>query len=79
VGFSRDVDESVRMRIAGLEGVLSAVKSNPRQLVVRFNVGNNAQEKLLEQIATMKVGATSLRETTSGLEDAYLSLVKETL
>jgi hypothetical protein len=48
-------------------------------LVVRFSVGNNAQERLFEQIATMKVGATSLRETTSGLEDAYLSLVKETL
>jgi ABC-2 type transport system ATP-binding protein len=79
VGFVRDIDESVRGKIAALTGVLSVVKSNPRQLTIRFNAENNAQARLFEQIGLMKAGAISLRETASGLEDAYLSLVKETL
>jgi ABC-2 type transport system ATP-binding protein len=79
VGFSRDVDDSVRLKVAALEGVESAAWSNGRHLVVRFDAGAGVQERLFEQIAALKVGATSLRESGSGLEDAYMSLVKETL
>ena len=79
VGFSTDVDDSVRVKIAALPGVQSVEKSTSRQLTVKFTAGNDAQAKLFEQIGAMKIGAMSFKETSSGLEDAYLKLVKETL
>ena len=79
VGFAGEVDEQVRVRVAALDGVLSVTRSNPTQLIVKFSAGKEVQSRLFEQIGAMKVGATSFREAASGLEDAYLSLVKETL
>lgn len=79
VGFSRDIDEPTRAKVAGLEGVQLVTKSNSRHLTVRFNMKVTNQERLFEQLAGLRVGASSMRETSAGLEDAYLSLVKETL
>jgi ABC-2 type transport system ATP-binding protein len=79
VGFSRPVDEQIRSRIGNVSGVLSVAPSDSLHLVVKFDPKAISQEVLLEGIAGMKAGATSFKETTSGLEDAYLSLIKETL
>ncbi len=79
VGFIRNVDAAVKERIATLEGVQSVVITNGTKATIRFAGGAPAQERLFRQIAEMMVGAITFRETSSGLEDAYLSLVKETL
>lgn len=79
VGFSRDVDESIRSKVAALEGVTSVSLSNPKLLTVTIAAGKDTQEKLFEKVATLRIGAISFRETSSGLEEAYLRLVKETL
>jgi ABC-2 type transport system ATP-binding protein len=79
VGFAHPLDEATLARIAGLEGVQSASWTSALQLGLKFTGGLSTQEKLLKQIAGMKIGAVSFRESTSGLEDAYLKLIKETL
>ena len=79
VGFTNEFDEQTKKMVETLGGVQSATRSNGRHLVVRFDVAVTSQEKLFAHVAALKVGATSFKETSSGLEDAYLSLVKETL
>lgn len=79
VGFSQSVDPHTISRIGAVVGVLSVTPSNDRHLVVKFDPGATTQEKIFESIAGLKAGASSLKETASGLEDAYLSLIKETL
>ena len=78
VGFAGNVEEQLVARVAKLPGVTSAARSNDRHLVVRFDPGSVTQDKLLESVAALKAGALSF-SPTSGLEDAYLSLIKETL
>jgi ABC-2 type transport system ATP-binding protein len=79
VAFSRDLEEAARGRIGRLEGVQSVTMSNGKKANIRFAGGDVAQERLFRQIAEMGIGAISFRETSAGLEDAYLKLVKETL
>lgn len=78
VGFVRAIDDQTSSRIGRLDGVQSVTKSNDKHLIVKFNAGVTTQERLFEGIASLKAGALSF-EPASGLEDAYLSLVKETL
>jgi ABC-2 type transport system ATP-binding protein len=78
VGFVRTVDELTVSRVTGIQGVQSATKSNDRHLVVRFDPAVIHQESLFQSIAELRAGALSF-EAASGLEDAYLSLIKETL
>ena len=79
VGFSGAVGDEAKGKVRSLDGVQSVEASNGRHLIVRFSGGAPTQQRLFEQIAALKLGATSFKETSSGLEDAYLSLVKETL
>ena len=79
IGFSNDVDEAIKSRIASIAGVQSVDSLNARNVVVKFDHTSVSQEILFNQVASLKVGAVSLHESTSGLEDAYLSLIKETL
>ena len=78
IGFMGNVDEQIRSRVAQLPGVQSALRSNDRHLMVRFDHSTLSQDRLFESIAGLKAGAVTL-EQASGLEDAYLSLIKETL
>jgi ABC-2 type transport system ATP-binding protein len=78
VGFVRQIDEQIRAKVSQLAGVKSATKSNDRHLIVSFDPATTSQEKLFEGIATLRVGAVSFGQE-SGLEEAYLSLIKETL
>lgn len=79
IGFAGAVNDEAKRKVGSLDGVQSVEGSNGRHLIVRFTGGGPTQQRLFEQIAELKLGATSFRETSSGLEDAYLSLVKETL
>lgn len=78
-GFSRDLDEGTVAKVLRLEGVDKALRTDPRHLSIRFKGGIQTQERLIAQLAGMNVGIVSFRETSTGLEDAYLKLIKETL
>jgi len=78
IGFARPLDIKMGAVISNIGGVTSFSRLNDRQIVVKFDHAVVTQEKLFEVIAGLKAGAQSF-ESTSGLEDAYLSLVKETL
>ncbi len=79
IGFSRPLDQAARDRISKIGGVQSVSDSNGLQALVKFDSKAVTQEALFEQVAGLKIGAKSFRESASGLEDAYLSLIKETL
>lgn len=78
VGFARTVGDDVRARVEGLPGVRSVTPSNDRHILVKFDSSRTSMEKLFEEIAGLRAGAQSF-ESASGLEDAYLGLIKETL
>jgi ABC-2 type transport system ATP-binding protein len=78
VGFARAIDEQTRVRVSRLEGVQSVTLANDRHMILRFDSSVISQDRLFEGIADLRAGAASL-EAESGLEDAYLSLIKETL
>jgi len=79
IGFSKDPDEAIEARIRAIAGVQSVDALNARQLIVKFDQTATSQETLFNEVASLRMGVTSFRESTSGLEDAYLSLIKETL
>jgi len=79
VGFARDLDEGTVSKVLRLEGLDKAMKTDPRHLSIRFRGGLQTQERLFAELAGMNVGVISFRETATGLEDAYLKLIKETL
>ena len=78
VGFARPLDVLTGSVITNIEGVMSFSRVNDTHIVLKFNPALVSQEKLFETIASLRAGAQSF-EATSGLEDAYLSLIKETL
>jgi len=78
VGFAGPISIETGAAISNIEGVVSFSRLNDRHVVVKFNSGMITQAKLFEAIAGLKAGAQTL-ESTTGLEDAYLSLVTETL
>ncbi|MDE1853776.1 MAG: ABC transporter ATP-binding protein [Thaumarchaeota archaeon] len=79
VGFYGPVDQQTITKMGNMAGVLSVTPSNDQHVVVKFDPKAITQEKLFEAIAGLRAGATSFKETSSGLEDAYLSLIKEAL
>ena len=78
VSFARPLDIQTGTAISNLDGVVSFARNGDRQIVLKFNPAVLSQEVLFQRIAALKAGAVSF-QSTSGLEDAYLSLIKETL
>ena len=78
IGFARPVDLQTGTMISKLDGVTSFSRLNDRRVTVKFDPNVVSQEALFERIAALKAGAQTF-ESALGLEDAYLSLVKETL
>ena len=62
-----------------LDGLEKAQRIDSRHIGVRFRGGIQTQERLFTQLAGLNIGVVSFRETSTGLEDAYLKLIKETL
>ena len=80
IELSRDIDDqSVNRNIASLSSVSSVEKVDSRKIRVHFSGGVQNQEKLLQDLATMKIGMISFRPSASALEDTYLNLIKDTL
>ncbi len=80
IGLSRSIDDSVPVnKISSLVGVVSVERIDSRNLRLRFTGGLVTQEKLLADLAAMKIGMISFRASSSALEDTYLKLIKETL
>ena len=80
IGLSRPIDDGTSMKnISALSGVSSVEKIDPRNLRIKFSGGITNQEKLLEDLALMRIGMISFRASASALEDTYLNLIKDTL
>ena len=78
VGFARSVDEPLRSMVSQIAGVHSVTISNEKHLMVNIDSSVLSQDKLFEAIASLRARAVSF-SPAGGLEDAYLSLIKETL
>src|SRR6184192_2471272 len=79
IEFLRDIDDqAVNRNIGTLTNVNSAERIDSRRVRIRFSGGAQIQERLLSDIATMKIGMISFHSPTSALEDTYLNLIKDT-
>ncbi len=80
IELSRDIDEqNVNMNIASLTGISSVERIDSRKVRIHFSGGIQNQERLLQDLAAMKIGMISFRPSASALEDTYLNLIKDTL
>ena len=80
IELSRDIDEqSANRNIASLTSVSSVDRIDSRKVRIHFSGGIQNQERLLLDLATMKIGMISFRPAASALEDTYLNLIKDTL
>src|SRR5438034_4270118 len=76
----RDIDErTVNDYIASLANVSSAERSDPRKVRIHFSGNIQNQERLLLELANLKIGMISFHPSASALEDTYLRLIKDTL
>lgn len=80
IGLSKAVDDStVAGSISRISGVTGVEKMDSRNLRIKFSGGVDAQERLLADLASMRIGMISFRASSSALEDTYLNLIKDTL
>jgi len=80
IELARDIDDqSVNRNIASLANVSSAERLDSRRVRIHFSGGIQNQERLVQDLASLKVGMISFRPSASALEDTYLSLIKDTL
>ncbi|TMI47481.1 ABC transporter ATP-binding protein [Candidatus Bathyarchaeota archaeon] len=80
IELSRDIDEqSANRNISSLTSVSSVDRIDARKVRIHFSGGIQNQERLLLDLATMKIGMISFRPAASALEDTYLNLIKDTL
>jgi ABC-2 type transport system ATP-binding protein len=79
IGLARTVDQNASKNITSLSGVLSVEQMDSRNLRIKFSGGLPTQERLLADIASMRIGMISFRAGASALEDTYLNLIKDTL
>ena len=80
IELSRDIDEqNVNRNIASLTGISSVERIDSRKVRIHFSGGIQNQERLLQELASMKIGMISFRPSASALEDTYLNLIKDTL
>jgi len=80
IELSRDIDDqSVNRNIASLTSISSVERIDSRKVRIHFSGGIQNQERLLQDLATMKIGMISFRPSSSALEDTYLNLIKDTL
>jgi ABC-2 type transport system ATP-binding protein len=80
IELSRDIDErTVNNNIVSIANVSSAERPDPRKIRIHFSGGIENQERLLLDLANMKIGMISFHPFGSALEDSYLKLIKDTL
>ena len=80
IGLRNTVDVALVNKIAAkLPYIAEAEKSDSTTFRIKFTGGVDTQEKLLADLVKMKIGIVSYRSSSSALEGAYLSLIKNTL
>jgi ABC-2 type transport system ATP-binding protein len=80
IELSKDIDtQSVNINIGSLTSVSSVQRLDARKVRIHFSGGVENQERLLEELVTMRIGLISFRPSTSALEETYLNLIKDTL
>ena len=80
IELSRDIDEqSANRNISSLTSVSSVDRIDSKKVRIHFSGGIQNQERLLLDLATMKIGMISFRPAASALEETYLNLIKDTL
>jgi ABC-2 type transport system ATP-binding protein len=80
IELSRDMDDqTVNRNIASLTSISSVERIDSRKVRIHFSGGIQNQERLLQDLAMMKIGMISFRPSSSALEDTYLNLIKDTL
>lgn len=80
IELSRDIDEqSVSRNIGSLTDVSSVERIDSRKVRIHFAGGLDIQERLLQDLAAMRIGMVSFRPSASALEETYLNLIKDTL
>jgi ABC-2 type transport system ATP-binding protein len=80
VGLRNAVDAELIKKIAvKIPGVDKAEKSDDTTFRIKFTGGLDAQERILAGLVKMNIGIVSYRPASSALEEAYLSLIKNTL
>jgi len=80
IELSRDIDDqSVNRNIASLTSISSVERIDSRKVRIHFSGGIQNQERLLQDLAMMKIGMISFRPSSSALEDTYLNMIKDTL
>ncbi len=65
-------DPDVERQVASLAGVAGWSRLDPTRITVRVNGGLEARAQLLQQVANLKLGLVSFRESRSALEEIYL-------
>jgi ABC-2 type transport system ATP-binding protein len=80
IELSRDIDDqSVNTNLGSLVSVSSVERLDSRRVRIHFSGGLENQERLLQELTTMRIGMVSFRPSASALEETYLSLIKDTL
>lgn len=80
IELSRDIDEqSVSRNIGSLNDVSSVERLGSRKVRIHFAGNIEVQERLLQDLAAMRIGMISFRPSASALEETYLNLIKDTL
>ena len=79
VGFNRPVDATLMSQVSKVRGVTAAEKGDDTNLRIKFTGGLVAQESILANIVRMNLGVISFKSAASALEDAYLSIIKDTV
>jgi hypothetical protein len=68
----------LKAQISSLDGVSSVENLDPLNFRVGIRGGVEAQERLLSDLVSLKIGVISYKEASLALEDAYLNLIKDT-
>jgi ABC-2 type transport system ATP-binding protein len=79
VGFKQDFDATLISRVSQIQGVASAERIDNTNLRMIFTGGVATQESILASMVRMNLGVISYKSGASALEDAYLSLIKDTV
>ena len=80
IGLRNTVDVELVNKIAAkLPYIVKAEKSDGTTFRIEFSGGLDIQERILADLVKMKIGIVSYRPSSSALEGAYLSLIKNTL
>ncbi len=79
VGFKQDVDAALVSRVSQIEGVKTAERMDTTNLRMTFTGGIATQESILASMVRMNLSVISYKPSASALEDAYLSLIKDTV